>query len=115
MKKYLFSFVVLSLLSFQFLHAQTEIKISPVLLLAAVGAVSVEQGITDDFGMEADIFFFDSGGLLTVSGKYYFNPREGLDRFHAGIFAGGSSEGGAGIGFLVGTKIVSQKHIFYFF
>ncbi len=113
MKKPLFSFLILSMLSFQLLHAQTEIKFSPIALLATIGAISVEHGFNDDFGMEADVYFAGGGGALIVSAKYYFNPKEGLDRFHAGIYTGIIPEAGAGIGFLAGTKIVSQKNILF--
>ena len=113
MKKQLFSFLVLGILSFQFLHAQTEIKVSPVALLATVGAISVEHGFNDDFGMEADLYFTGGGGALILSAKYYFNPRKGLDRFHAGIYTGLLSEASAGIGFLAGTKIISEKNILF--
>ena len=114
MKKQLFSFLILSVFSFHFLQAQTEIKISPVGLIAGVIAVSIEQGISDDFGVEADFYgAFDAGGALIVSAKYYFNPQRGLDRFHAGIYAGGISDTGAGVGFLVGTKIISKKNILF--
>ena len=114
MKKPLFLFLALMILSSQFLCAQTEVKISPVALLGGLFAISVEQGITDDFGVEADFYgAIEAGGAFVVSAKYYFNPREGLDRFHAGIYAGGISDTGAGVGFLVGTKIVSRKNILF--
>lgn len=92
------------------LQAQTEIKLSPVALLFPGLGAGVEYGVSDEFGVDLSGLVVEGGGIVWVSGKYYFNPRQGLDRFHAGVFLGGGTDIGPGIGFLLGTKIVSQSN-----
>ncbi|MEZ4986132.1 MAG: hypothetical protein R2795_14020 [Saprospiraceae bacterium] len=88
--------------------AQIEIKLSP-LLIAGVGALSVEYGLSEDAGVEWDGWVAGGGFYTYFSGKYYFNPKKGLDRFYGGIFLGGGTDIGAGGGFLVGSKTVSRS------
>lgn len=104
---------VLLLASLHHLNAQTELKVSPVALLFGGLAFSAEQQITPSFGLDADILAAVDGFGANLSGKYYFDPREGIDRFHIGIFAGGITDNGVGGGFLAGYKWVSSKRIVF--
>lgn len=116
MKKIVFTSLVCLCCCTAMLQAQTEVKLSPLALIAGVGYVSLEHGVSDDFGVELNLYgggdFF--GGHL--SAKYYFNPHMGLDRFHIGAFGGsGFSDGNVGIGFLLGSKIISRKNVLFEF
>lgn len=115
MKKQLILMIVLIVSTLQLVQAQTELKISPAALLAGAGAVGLEYGITEDFGVEVEAWAAPGGGALFVLGKYYLNPRKGLDRFHVGVLAGGITDLGAGFGFMAGSKIVSRKNITFEF
>ena len=112
MKKLLIlSFLALSLAR---ITAQTEIKISPIPLLFGVGALSVEQGISESFGLDGDIVFGDGFFGVNLSGKYYFDPKLGLDKFHIGAFLGTiGADNTVGIGFLAGTKLISRKNLLF--
>ena len=94
------------------LSAQTEIKISPIALLAGVGALSVEQVLTPSWGLDLDVLAGSETFVANFSGKYYFEPRYGADRFHVGIFTGFQNEA-LGIGFLAGYKIVSKNRVLF--
>lgn len=97
-------------------QGQTEVKISPVPLLFGAGLVSVEYGLQESWGLEADGLVAAGAYALIFSGKYYFNPQFGLDRFHIGMFLGGyggDGSAGAGIGFLLGHKWVSAKNVVF--
>lgn len=100
----LFSFATLTV------KAQTEIKVNPIALMFTGIGVGVEYGINDDFGVDLSTLIVEGGGIVWVSGKYYLNPRQGLDRFHLGVFLGGGTDIGPGIGFLLGTKVASQSN-----
>lgn len=106
-------FILLSLLSvcatFN-LRAQTEIKINPLVLLLPGLGVGVEHGINDEFGIDVNALIIEGAGGIWVAGKYYLNPRQGLDRFHIGVFVGAVSEIGPGLGFMIGQKIVSSSN-----
>ena len=108
-RTYLIAFAIALLGSSQLVAQQFEIKLSP-LLIAGVGAVALEYGVNDEFGVEWDGVAAEGGFYTYFSGKYYFNPRKGLDRFYGGIFLGGGAEIGAGAGFLLGTKILSRNN-----
>lgn len=108
MRTYLIAVAMGLLVSGQLAAQQFEIKLSP-LLLASVGAVAVEYGVNDEFGLEWDGIAAGGSFYTYFSGKYYFNPRKGLDRFYGGVFLGGGAELGAGLGFLLGTKILSRN------
>jgi len=86
-----------------------KLKLSP-LLIAGLVAVSIEQGFRGETGVELDILGAEGFFYSYVSGKYYFNPRMGLDRFYAGVFLGGGSDVGAGGGFLIGSKLLSRSN-----
>lgn len=94
-------------------HAQTELKVSPVALLFGGLALSAEQQISPSFGLDADILASADGLGANLSGKYYFDPKQGIDRFHIGIFAGGFTDNGVGGGFLAGYKWISTKRIVF--
>ena len=113
MMKKIWILAVLLSASLHHLNAQTELKVSPVALLFGGLAFSAEQQITPSFGLDADILAAVDGFGANLSGKYYFDPREGIDRFHIGIFAGGITENGVGGGFLAGYKWVSSKRIVF--
>lgn len=97
------------------MQAQTELKISPFALLIPAGAVSLEYGVSESFGVEIDAVAGGGGGYVTGNAKYYFNPRAGLDRFHIGMFMSSGVESSPGIGFLIGSKIVSPKNVLFEF
>lgn len=92
------------------LNAQTEVKISPVPLLFGYAAISVEQQVKSDFGIDVDLLLIDEFFGGNLSAKYYFNPERGIDKFHIGAFAG-LQDGYPGIGFLAGYKWLSRKNI----
>lgn len=93
------------------LSAQTEIKLSPFPLLFGFVAASVEQGVSASFGVEADIVFIEDYVGGNLSGKYYFEPERGIDKFHVGGFIGINET--IGVGFLLGYKWVSRKNVIF--
>lgn len=112
MKKILF--FTAAFLCIQQLAAQTELKISPIPLLFGVGAISIEQGISESFGLDGDIILGEDFFGANLSGKYYFNPERGIDKFHIGAFFGTiGDENTPGIGFLAGTKLISRKNLLF--
>jgi hypothetical protein len=113
MMKKIWILPVFLLASLHHLNAQTELKVSPVALLFGGLAFSAEQQITPSFGLDADILAAVDGFGANLSGKYYFDPQQGIDRFHIGIFAGGITDNGVGGGFLAGYKWVSSKRIVF--
>lgn len=113
MMKKIWILLVFLLASLHHLNAQTELKVSPVALLFGGLAFSAEQQITPSFGLDADILAAVDGFGANLSGKYYFDPQQGIDRFHIGIFAGGITDNGVGGGFLAGYKWVSSKRIVF--
>jgi hypothetical protein len=112
MKKIL-TFLTFLFASLHHVNAQTELKVSPVALLFGGLAFSAEQQISPSFGLDADILAAVDGFGANLSGKYYFDPKVGIDRFHIGIFAGGITDNGVGGGFLAGYKWVSTKRIVF--
>jgi hypothetical protein len=92
------------------LRAQTEIKVNPIALLFVGIGVGVEYGVSDEFGIDLNALIVEGGGGVWVAGKYYLNPRQGLDRFHIGIFAGTVTDLDPGLGFMIGQKIVSNSN-----
>lgn len=108
MKKLLFLSLLVSGLSLQ---AQTELKISPIALIFGYPAISVEQQLTESFGLDADVFLLDGFFGANLSGKYYFDPVRGIDKFHVGLFMGVQEV--PGIGFLAGYKFLSRKNVVF--
>lgn len=92
--------------------AQFEVKLSPVALLFGAAAVSVEMGLSPSFGLDLDGIIADGGGGVNLSGKYYFNPQMGLDRFHVGAFLGTLGDA-PGVGFLAGVKLLSRHNVLF--
>ncbi len=109
MKKRLLIFALSAYMSQ--LAAQTEIKLSPVPLLFGYVAASVEHGVSESIGIEGDFILVEDFVGGNVSGKYYFEPVKGIDRFHVGAFIGIQET--VGIGFLLGYKWVSQKNVIF--
>ncbi len=67
------------------LSAQTEVKLSPIPLLFGYVAASVEQGISKSFGIDGDFILIEDFVGGNISGKYYFDPEKGIDKFHVGV------------------------------
>lgn len=117
MKK-LFLITLLAFTAFQ-AKAQFEIKLSPIPLLFGSVAFSVEGAVSESFGLDGDLLlltddFSDPVLGANFSGKYYFNPSKGIDRFHVGVFIGGIiQESVPGLGFLLGYKWVSKKNVIF--
>ncbi|MBL7826770.1 MAG: hypothetical protein JNJ57_09075 [Saprospiraceae bacterium] len=111
MKKLLFTFLAAGI-GFQAL-AQTELKLSPIPLLFGYVALSVEQQINPSFGIDGDLLLLDGAFGANISGKYYFDPELGIDKFHIGGFLGAYQDAGLGIGFLAGYKWVSRKNVVF--
>ena len=91
---------LLAFFAFVFLgtaNAQIELKVNPVGLLYNRPDVSAEYLVNEDVGVEATIGLLygknalkqkQSGFRLTISGKYYFSPDDGGDKFYAGLYLG---------------------------
>ncbi|MEM6398095.1 MAG: DUF3575 domain-containing protein [Bacteroidota bacterium] len=118
--------------------AQLEVKVNPIGLLFGNFNVLAETGLTENFGLEGQIGFAsrdDDLGLtnyewsafnIGAAGKYYFNPREGFDRFYVGGYlrfntGSWSEESGDGdfsstrlsLGVLFGQKWVGQNGLVF--
>mgnify|MGYP005854082181 CR=1 FL=1 len=107
-------FALFALMHVRVVHAQVELKSSPVLLLFEVFNFSVEKPLSEDWGIEGDIWVvFDEGLYGSFNGKYYLNPLRGADGIHVGGFLGASPDLGVGIGFLGGYKWVSSKNFLF--
>ena len=105
---------VVCALSIARIAAQTEIKISPIPLLFGAGAISIEQGLAESFGLDLDVVLAEGFFGANLSGKYYFNPERGIDKFHIGMFLGIIGEDNVpGVGFLAGTKLISRKNLLF--
>lgn len=113
-------------------NAQIDATINPIGLLWANFSLGADFGITEDFSIEG-LVGFGAGNEdiadynafnVTANGKYYFNPKEGADRFYAFGFLryvtrnydyGNDSgfvnynQNRIGLGVGAGTKIVSTK------
>lgn len=94
------------------LSAQTEVKLSPLPLLFGGVFASVEQGVSPLIGIDADLAFVDGYTAFNLSGKYYFNPEKGIDKFHIGAFIG-INDSAPGVGFLLGYKWISRNNIIF--
>lgn len=97
--------------------AQTEIKLSSTIVFSNLFGLSVEHGLNEFMGAEADFYYFRGDGIFDVAYKYYFNPKEGNDNFYAGSMLGVYfQEGGDNnpfIGIQVGYKVVSTKRLLF--
>ncbi|MCC7244774.1 MAG: DUF3575 domain-containing protein [Saprospiraceae bacterium] len=112
-----------------------EIKANPIGLLFGNFDIAYEHFLTEDWGVEGLVGFLsnstDVGTLeynrnaisFGATGKHYFNPRRGCDRFHVGAytrFSSGSWEANdsgttrsvsntsLALGFFIGQKWVSK-------
>lgn len=94
-----------------FLHAQTDVSASPLALIALGIAASVEYPLAPSFGLEGYLVTSPIAGFFagSVSSKHYLRPKRGNDGFNIGLFAGGGSRMGSGLGFNVGYKTVSER------
>ncbi len=113
MKKYIciLSFCLLA----TFTNAQTEIKGSPAAWLFTTLSFGVEQVLSEDWGVDIDMFAGEGGFYGTLAGKYYLKPKTRADGFHIGLFTGAGSDIGLGGGFLGGYKLISNKGILFEF
>lgn len=97
-----------------FAMAQMEIKTNPIAIIFEALPISLEYIANDSWGLELDGFVASGAGWLYFSGKHYFSPKVGADRFNIGTFiggAGGDGDSGFGLGFFAGYKAVSSKNV----
>ena len=129
---FLLSLVTLCLFSFQKAEAQVDLTLNPVGALFGDFNIGADFGISENFSVEAQVGFGTPkiDGVkgrnipVNVVGKYYFNPKQGVDRFYADVFLRfisrnweyDDSSANAnfkstrfGLGFGLGYKIVSAK------
>ena len=101
------------LFSFQ-LKSQVEISTNPLALLFEAGVLGLEYIPNQDWGVGLDMFGAADVGFVYASGKHYFNPKVGGDRFNVGAFIGGAGDfgdTGFGLGFFGGYKWISSRNI----
>ncbi len=75
-------------------NAQVDLTVNPVGLLWGSVNAGADFGLTENISIEASIGYFSrkSGSYkytafpLTATGKYYFSPDKGCDKFYADIF-----------------------------
>ncbi len=103
-------------------NAQVEISANPFALLWGNIFAALEVNIGEDWGVGGDVFAGRGGGAIFVTGKHFFNPKFGCDKFNFGFFfgVGGSNTldgrdngNNAGVGFLFGYKAVSSKKVLF--
>lgn len=111
MKKILF--IPILLFFFNTSQAQIDVKLNPLGILFSSPDLSVEYILNENFGIEAtlgaDFGNVAGSGLLDpeaqikkngyklrISGKYYFKPSNGGDRFYAGAYLGPRATGFSG-------------------
>lgn len=103
------------LLTCQIAQAQVELSANPIVLLFGAIQASVDINITEDWSVGGDVIAAEGGGGFFVSGRHYFNPKYGCDKFNVGTFVGGTGNEGddtrVGLGFLIGYKVVSSKRV----
>lgn len=105
-------FMVLLLLTPRSAQAQFEAKAGPLGLLFGSVSLAAEYGFSDNFGAELHTFLDSDESYVWATGRYYFNPQRGLDRFHAGFFMAAGSDGvGPGVGLMLGQKWVSRNNV----
>ena len=92
-------------------QAQLEVKASPIPLLFGAFVGGVEYNLSDAWGIEADIAGIDDTFVFLVSGKQYFSPKYGADKFHLAAFIG-VADGAAG-GFYIGQKWLSKEGVIF--
>lgn len=97
------------------LKSTFEISTSPLLAIIepSVLTLSVQKPLNHSLEVGADLWYVPASDWSVIYAKaaYYFKPKLGADKFHAGIFAGKTTDA-AGIGFFFGYKVLSKKRIF---
>lgn len=113
-------------------NAQIDVTINPIGILFGDISVGADFGLSENLSVEAGVGFGSGDQLgadwsnlnFTGTGKYYFNPKHGADKFYADLFLrftnrkyewGDDFFGNAnykqtrfGAGFGIGYKIVSN-------
>jgi Protein of unknown function (DUF3575) len=130
---YIFNYRTPLMCTFNVLQAQVDLKVNPVGLLFKNLSAAAEFGLAENIGLEVtggvgwnqlnltgeDNF---KGSIIRVgaNGRYYFNPKNSIDGFYAGIYtryAGGAykfeeerfnSTRFSG-GFIFGYKVVARN------
>jgi hypothetical protein len=101
-----------------FAKAQVDFTVSPFLLLVPSLQASVEYNINPNWGIGGDMFAGEEIFFIYASGRHFFNPDKGADKFNIGAYAGGAGGGndsGFGLGFFFGYKAVSVKKVVFDF
>ena len=91
MKSFITTCICLLFLGLGSLQAQIDVTINPIGLLWGDISLGGDFGISDDFSVEGILGFggsniddADYNGLrLSGVGKYYFSPKNGIDKFYA--------------------------------
>ncbi len=137
MKKFfLLSFITLCLFGFHKAEAQVDLTLNPVGVLFGDLNIGADFALAENFSLEAQVGFGISkiAGIrgtnipINVVGKYYFNPKQGTDRFYADVFLrfvnrnweyddnstnANFTSTRFGLGFGLGYKIVSTKGLVF--
>ena len=92
-------------------QAQADIQINPIAILFGGIQFSADFLLSETGSVELSTIAGEDVFGFYGAGKYYFNPREGADRFYIGAFAGGGTDLGGGVGFLLGQKWLSTKGV----
>lgn len=100
MKNYSLILLALCFLALSFeSKAQFEVKINPIGTLFNNPEISGEFLLDDNIGIAAGVGlrygdrtilgenYTSNGGSLKILPRYYFSPKQGADRFYAGIYA----------------------------
>lgn len=131
-KTTLFCFLLAGLGTVQ---AQIDATINPIGILWGNLSLGADFGLSEDISVEGMVGFGSGNEIdanysafnLTANGKYYFNPREGADRFYAFAFMryvtrsydyddnffSNYSQNRIGLGLGAGSKIVSKKNFVF--
>ncbi len=119
-------------------QAQIEVKINPIGALFSAPDLGVEYIVNESFGVELNLAFnfnkftvdgteFRNTGFGTrLSGKYYFSPDDGGDRWYAGVYTkfrrgNGSADNSTdevtstrlAVGILFGHKWVTKHNLVF--
>lgn len=108
MKKSFIALTFIIITSFN-LSSQVDIGANPVALLWEAGLLSVDIGLVNDWGIKSDIALIEDFKALSIGAANYLVPRYGNDGFYIGSFIALGDF--AGIGFLGGYKIITQRKI----
>lgn len=134
-KKFMLTMAVVFAFVFS-MQAQLDVSVNPLGLLFGSYDVSVEKGISESFGVELTAGFSSqkyelgeekvssSGFGARIMGKYYFSPKNGIDRFNVAPYIKiGSNKFDDGAdkvtnfrfaaGVYLGYKIVASSNVFF--